>query len=149
MVVRASAVASISGSYNVRAHALSRTHFVKLGGAWRGSLLSPAARKLLRLSLKGSWFWFITLWQNSAGAASIPRAAGFHLGAAILPAIRFPTRIISPVARHLAREFLATSWHEICASIPLSAKCRCHVLFSRRPEDVIPKRRTHPVSGVI
>src|SRR4029450_198746 len=70
MVVRASAVASISGSYNVRAHALSRTHFVKLGGAWRGSLLSPAARKLLRLSVKGSWFWVLTLWQNSAGAAS-------------------------------------------------------------------------------
>src|SRR4029450_5902392 len=105
MVVRASAVASISGSYNVRAHALSRTHFVKLGGAWRGSLLSRAGRKLLRLSLKGSWFWFITLWQNSAGGASIPRVAGFHLGAAIVPAIRFPTTIISPLARRFAANF--------------------------------------------
>src|SRR5436853_4084429 len=53
MVVRASAVARSSGSYSLTAHAPTRIQFVKLGGASRGSLVSPA-RKLLRLSFAGS-----------------------------------------------------------------------------------------------
>src|SRR5213592_2441008 len=58
-MVRASAVASSSGSYNSTAHAPTRIQFVKLAGACSGSLLSPA-RKLLRLSFAGSWFikWY-------------------------------------------------------------------------------------------
>src|SRR4029077_10833533 len=55
MTVRASAVASSSGSYNSTAHAPTRIQFVKLAGACSGSLLSPA-RKLLRLSFAGSLF---------------------------------------------------------------------------------------------
>src|SRR5437763_11198069 len=55
MVVRASAPASNSGSYNSTAHAPACIQAVKLGGACSGSSLSPA-RKLLRLSFAGSWF---------------------------------------------------------------------------------------------
>src|SRR6478672_11870658 len=55
MVVRASAVARSSGSYSLTAHAPTRIQLVKLGGASRGSLVSPA-RKLLRLSFAGSSF---------------------------------------------------------------------------------------------
>src|SRR5436305_9394734 len=55
MVVRASAPASNSGSYNSTAHAPACIQAVKLGGACNGSRLSPA-RKLLRLSFAGSWF---------------------------------------------------------------------------------------------
>src|SRR5437763_17217352 len=59
IIVRASAVARSSGSYNSTAHAPTRIQFVKLAGACSGSLLSPA-RKLLRLSFAGSWFikWY-------------------------------------------------------------------------------------------
>src|SRR5581483_3619086 len=53
IVVRASALASISGSYNSTAQAPSRIQLIKLGGGSSGSLLSPA-RKLLRLSFAGS-----------------------------------------------------------------------------------------------
>src|SRR6266403_299027 len=53
MVVRASALARSSGSYSLTAHAPTRIQLVKLGGASRGSLVSPA-RKLLRLSFAGS-----------------------------------------------------------------------------------------------
>ena len=55
MLVRASALASNSGSYNSTAHAPACIQAVKLGGACNGSQLSPA-RKLLKLSFAGSWF---------------------------------------------------------------------------------------------
>src|SRR5438477_10418088 len=55
MVVRASAPASNSGSYNSTAHAPACIQAVKLGGACNGSRLPPA-RKLLKLSFAGSWF---------------------------------------------------------------------------------------------
>src|SRR5436189_1047070 len=55
MVVRASAPASNSGSYNSTAHAPACIQAVKLGGACNGSRFSPA-RKLLKLSFAGSWF---------------------------------------------------------------------------------------------
>src|ERR1700736_2121300 len=55
MVVRASALASNSGSYNSTAHAPACIQAVKLGGACNGSRLSPA-RKLLKLSFAGSSF---------------------------------------------------------------------------------------------
>src|ERR1700719_2858461 len=55
MVVRGSAAASRAGSYNLTAHAPTCIQRVKLGGAWRGSLLSPA-RKLLKLNFAGSSF---------------------------------------------------------------------------------------------
>src|SRR3989442_15847853 len=55
MLVRASALASNSGSYSSTAHAPACIQAVKLGGACNGSRLSPA-RKLLRLSFSGSWF---------------------------------------------------------------------------------------------
>src|SRR5467141_3796837 len=55
MLVRASALASNSGSYNSTAHAPACIQAVKLGGACNGSRLSPA-RKLLKLSFAGSWF---------------------------------------------------------------------------------------------
>src|ERR1043166_2135447 len=55
MTVRASALPSSSGSYNSAAHAPLCTHSVKLAGACRGSLFSPA-RKLLRLNFVTSSF---------------------------------------------------------------------------------------------
>src|SRR5436853_5442335 len=55
MVVRGSAAARRAGSYNLTAHAPTCIHRVKLGGAWRGSLLSPT-RKLLKLNFAGSSF---------------------------------------------------------------------------------------------
>src|SRR5205809_4606032 len=55
IVVRASALASSSGSYNSTAHAPARIQAVKLGGACNGSRLSPA-RKLLKLNFAGSSF---------------------------------------------------------------------------------------------
>src|SRR6266404_5495426 len=55
MLVRASALASNSGSYNSTAHAPACIQAVKLGGACNGSRLSPA-RKLLKLSFAGSSF---------------------------------------------------------------------------------------------
>src|SRR6266568_5715839 len=83
MLVRASALASISGSYNSTAHAPACIQAVKLGGACNGSRLSPA-RKLLKLNFAGSWF--IPYGKSVA-------VAPFHIGAAILlrvtPAARF------------------------------------------------------------
>src|SRR5713226_9175215 len=55
MLVRASALASNSGSYNSTAHAPACIQAVKRGGACNGSRLSPA-RKLLKLSFAGSSF---------------------------------------------------------------------------------------------
>ena len=55
MLVRASALASNSGSYNSAAHATACIQAVKLGGACNGSRLSPA-RKSLKLCFAGSWF---------------------------------------------------------------------------------------------
>src|SRR5437016_9772442 len=75
MLVRASALASNSGSYSSSAHAPACIQAVKLGGACNGSRLSPA-KKLLKLSFAGSWF--IPYGKSVAGATC------FHIGAAIV-----------------------------------------------------------------
>src|SRR3984893_1969030 len=55
MLLPASPLPRSSRSWSLTAHAPTRIQFVKLGGAWRGSLVSPA-RKLLKLSFAGSSF---------------------------------------------------------------------------------------------
>src|SRR5256885_13420456 len=83
MVVRASAPASNSGSYNSTAHAPACIQAVKLGGACNGSRLSPA-RKLLRLSFAGSSF-------IPYGKRRV--LATIHIGAAILLPAGQTTRV--------------------------------------------------------
>src|ERR1700736_7049132 len=83
MVVRASALASNSGSYNSTAHAPACIQAVKLGGACNGSRLSPA-RKLLKLSFAGSWF--IPYGKSVA-------VATFHIGETTLLSSTLPTNL--------------------------------------------------------
>jgi hypothetical protein len=83
MLVRASALASNSGSYDSTAHAPACIQAVKLGGACNGSRLLHA-RKLIKLSFAGSTF--IPYGKSVA-------VATFHIGAAILPRPTPATRI--------------------------------------------------------
>src|ERR1700736_49480 len=83
MVVRASALASNSGSYNSTAHAPACIQAVKLGGACNGARLSPA-RELLKLRFAGSWF--IPYGKSVA-------VATFHIGATTLLSSTLATRL--------------------------------------------------------
>src|SRR4030095_13288813 len=156
MVVRASALASNSGSYSSTAHAPRRIQFVKLAGACSGSSLSPP-RKLLRLSFAGSWFIrpynffrplhfprkvFPSKTDNSSDSLDSLRSRPLH------PRNGVSCRGSQSSGFRIQDKAFATvvAVRVFSKTAPVDSETR---LLSRGPKDVVPKRRADAVSDLV
>src|SRR5881396_2717527 len=153
MVVRASALASNSGSYSSTAHAPRRIQFVKLAGACSGSSLSPP-RKLLRLSFAGSWFiTAYTSFRSLRLARTLfpSRTDNFYRSPdSLRRSPRHPHTTGVPSRGSQSSEFQISGQEVTRRQILAAARARdVTQLSSRGPKDVVPQRRADSVSDMV